>query len=133
MENYVNVTNIEALTIIDIAKKLVLPASIHYTTRLANSINSINTVNKNLDTSVQNELLIDTLKNIRNLKNDVDTLEKKLKDSQSIVDLNKKANAYRKDVAASMEKLRSNVDALEMILDKDMWPMPSYGDLFTEI
>ena len=133
MGNYVNITNIEALTIIDIAKKLVLPASIHYTTRLANSINSIREVDKGLDFSVQKELLDDTLDNIRNLKNNVDALEKKLKYVQSITELANKAKSFKDDIVPIMDKLREYVDRLEMIIDKDMWPMPSYGDLFTEI
>ena len=129
LENYVNITNIEALTMIDIAKKLVLPASIHYTTRLANSINSIRNVGKEFDFSVQNELLTDTLKRIRNLKDEVDFLEKHVKTVHDIKDIDDKAKAYKDVVAKSMDRLRESVDALEMIVDKDMWPMPSYGDL----
>ena len=133
MENYINITNIEALTLIDIAKKLVLPSCIHYATRLANSINAISDVDMKLDTTVQNELLKDTLKYVRELKNDVDTLEDNLKKVKSVKTLLDKANAYKNDVATCMEKLRNNVDALEMIVDKEMWPMPSLGDLFTEM
>ena len=133
LENYVNVTNIEALTLIDLAKKLVLPVSIHYTTRLSNSINAIKEVDQHLDYSVQRELLDDMLKNIRNLKNNVDLLDKKLKNAQGIMKIEDKANAYKDEVAVCMDKLRVCVDELEMIVDKEMWPMPSYGDLFTEI
>ena len=129
LENYINVTNIEALTLIDIAKKLVLPASIHYTTRLANSINSIKCVDSSLDSSVQSELLNDTLTYIRKLKNEVDYLEKNVKIVHKIDDLKEKANAYRDKIATCMDRLRESVDELEMIVDKEMWPMPSYGDL----
>ena len=127
--NYVNITNIEALTLIDIAKKLVLPASIHYTTRLANSINSIKEVDKGLNISVQKELLKDTLRYVRDLKDEVDTLEKEVKAVHEIGDLKKKADTYKDKVVTCMDRLRDNVDALEMIVDKEMWPMPSYGDL----
>lgn len=133
LENYINVTNIEALALIDIAKKLVLPASIHYTTRLSNSINAINEVDKNLNSSVQKELLEDTLESIRNLKTNVDLLDKNLKKAQVVTDIKEKANAYKDDVVTYMNKLRVDVDKLEMIVDKEMWPMPSYGDLLTEI
>ncbi len=132
LENYINITNIEALTLIDIAKKLVLPASIHYTTRLANSINSIKNVSGDLDSSVQKELLEDTLKYIRDLKTDTDILEENTKKAQGIKDVKEKADAYRDKVSVYMEKVRLSVDALEMIVDKEMWPMPSYGDLLTE-
>ena len=133
LENYINVTNIEALALIDIAKKLVLPASIHYTTRLSNSINAIREVDKNLNSSVQRELLEDTLESIRNLKTNVDLLDKNLKKAQLLTDIKEKSKAYRDDVVAYMNKLRVDVDKLEMIVDKEMWPMPSYGDLLTEI
>ena len=133
LENYINVTNIEALTLVDIAKKQVLPASIHYTTRLANSINSIKNVDDNLDSSVQKELLEETLSYIRKLKTDVDNLDETIKESHKIKDIKERANAYKDNVCAYMERVRESVDSLEMIIDKDMWPMPSYGDLFTEI
>lgn len=133
LENYINVTNIEALTLVDIAKKQVLPASIHYTTRLANSINSIKSVDTNLDSTVQKELLEETLGCIRKLKTDVDKLDENVKQSHAIKDVKDKANAYKDKVCVYMEKVRESVDALEMIIDKDMWPMPSYGDLFTEL
>ena len=133
LENYINVTNIEALTLVDIAKKQVLPASIHYTTRLANSINSIKSVSDGLDSSVQKELLEETLNYIRKLKTDVDMLDENIKTSQNIKGLKEKATAYKDKVNAYMDKVRDSVDALEMIIDKDMWPMPSYGDLFTEV
>ncbi len=133
LENYINITNIEALTIVDIAKKQVLPACIHYTTRLANSINSIRNVDSKLDTSVQKELLEETLMYVRKLKNDVDILDKNIKTSHNIKDLNDKSHAYKDKVVLYMEKVRDSVDALEMIIDKDMWPMPSYGDLLIEL
>ena len=133
LENYINITNIEALTLIDIAKKLVLPACIHYTTRLSNSINAINEVDKGLNSSVQKELLEETLNYIRNLKDNVDLLDKGVKKAQETKDLHNKANEYKNEVSLYMDKLRECVDKLEMIVDKEMWPMPSYGDLFTEI
>ena len=133
LENYINITNIEALTLIDLAKKMVLPVSIHYTTRLSNSINSIREVDKNLDSSVQKELLDDMLENIRNLKNYVDLLDKNVKKAHVILKLEEKANACKDEVVPCMDKLREYVDKLEMIVDREMWPMPSYGDLFTEI
>ena len=133
MENYVNVTNIEALTLIDIAKKLVLPASIHYTTRLANSINAIKEVDKSLNSTVQSELLDETLTYIRKLKDDVDILDKYVKEVKSITKIDEKAVYYKDKIAVQMEVLRKNVDSLEMIIDKNMWPMPSYGDLLTEV
>lgn len=133
LENYINVTNIEALALIDIAKKLVLPASIHYTTQLSNSINAICQVDKDLDCSVQKELLKDTLSNIRDLKNNIDILIKNVKDAQGTEEVHAKAKAYKNNVEKYMDTIRVYVDKLEMIVDKFIWPMPSYGDLLTEV
>lgn len=133
LENYINVTNIEALALIDIAKKLVLPASIHYTTQLSNSINAICQVDKDLDCSVQKELLKDTLSNIRDLKNNIDILIKNVKDAQGTEEVLAKAKAYKNNVEKYMDTIRVYVDKLEMIVDKFVWPMPSYGDLLTEV
>ena len=45
----------------------------------------------------------------------------------------KKANFYHDKVCKAMDELRAPVDALEMIIDKEAWPMPSYGDMIFEV
>ena len=129
IENYINITTIEALTLVDIAKKLILPASIHYSTRLANSINSISSVKKDIDVSVQLELLKTVSTNMRKLKNNIDELEIEIEDSKKITQIDEKANYCKDKIADTMRKLRTSVDTLEMLVDKEMWPMPSYGDI----
>lgn len=131
-QNYVNVKNTEALTMIGLAKKSILPVAIHYTTRLANSINSIANVDKNMDTSVQKDLLTKTLNNIIKMKDAIDRLENSVHKSQEINVIDKKARAYKDLVEKDMEELRVSADMLEMIVDKTMWPMPSFGDLLFE-
>lgn len=133
LENYINITNIEGLTMLDIAKKNILPSSIHYTTRLANSINAIKNVDKNLNVSVQKELLKETLDNISDMKKAIDLLEKEIKKAANTKDTYEKAKSYKDNVSVCMDKLRNNADALEMIVDKDIWPIPSYGDLLFEM
>lgn len=133
LENYINITNIEGLTMLDIAKKNILPSSIHYTTRLANSINAIKNVDKNLNVSIQKELLKETLDNISDMKKAVDLLEKEIKKVANTKDIYEKAKSYKDNVSVCMDKLRNNADALEMIVDKDIWPIPSYGDLLFEM
>lgn len=133
LKNYINIINIEALTMINIAKKYILPVSIHYTTRLANSINSINKVDKSLDVTVQEELLEETLVNVREVKNGIDKLTNDLNEVNNINDMVEKAKKYKYVIYKDMNELRVPVDKLEMIVDKSMWPMPSYGDLLFEV
>ena len=118
---------------VNLAKKNFLPCGINYTTKLSDSINSINNVDKSLDTSVQKELLNDTLKAIRSVKTYIDELDKSIEKAEDIKDVTKKADFYKDNVKSNMIKLRDVTDTLEMIIDKAMWPVPSYGDLLFEV
>ena len=118
---------------VNLAKKNFLPCGIHYTTMLSNSINSIKEVDNSLDTSVQKELLDDILKIIRKVKTYVDELDISIDKASEKKNIDKKADYYKDVVRTNMEKLRDVTDKLEMIVDKSMWPIPSYGDLLFEV
>ena len=133
LEKYIKILKIESLTMVNLAKKNFLPCGINYTTKLSDSINSINNVDKSLDTSVQKELLDDTLKAIRSVKTYIDELDKSIEKAEDIKDVTKKADFYKDNVKLNMIKLRDVTDTLEMIIDKAMWPVPSYGDLLFEV
>ena len=133
LEKYVKILKIESLTMVNLAKKNFLPCGIHYTTMLSNSINSIKNVDNSLDISVQRELLDDILKIIRKVKTYVDELDQSIEKADEKKGIDKIANYYKDTVRTSMEKLRDVTDKLEMIVDKSMWPIPSYGDLLFEV
>lgn len=133
LENYINISHIEALTMLNIGKKYILPVCIDYSTMLSSSINSIKSASKKCDVSVQEELLKETTNSARILKNSLDELDSKLKAAcgkKTIID---KSMYYYKTIVPCMDKLRDSVDVLEMIVDKDMWPMPSYGDVLFDV
>ena len=131
-ETYAKAVNIEAKAMIDIAGKQIIPAVIKATTCLAKSINEVKAAG-GTDVSVQAELLDET----SDLLSDTKMALSKL------IDLDEKAGSmepgeaqaffYHDEVMPAMEELRSPVDRLEMIVDKDLWPMPSYGDLIFEV
>ena len=133
IEKYISIMSIEAKTMINLAKKIFLPEGIKYSTFLSSSINEIKKVNENLDTSVQYELLEEVIKNVREMKNGIDKLEKVMNDSLLINNIYEKANLFYNEVKTAMDNLRNPTDNLEMIIDKNMWPMPSIGDLIFEI
>ena len=133
-EIYAKAINIEAKTMIDIATKQIIPAVIKYTTVLADSINSVKAVGlSSLDVSVQMDLLKKTSKLLKSTNSAMSKLGKIVDQIESVPEGRERAVYCREKVVTAMEALREPVDELEMIVDKEMWPMPSYGDLIFEV
>jgi glutamine synthetase len=68
-----------------------------------------------------------------NLKNHIDLLDKYVREATNENNIEIKANKYKEIITSEMKKLRENADNLEMIVEKKMWPCPSYGDLLFEL
>ena len=131
-ETYAKTINIEAKSMIDIASKQIIPAVINYTTRLANSINAVKAAGA-ADVSVQTELLAETSDYLSDVKVALAKLIEVTDAGNEMSEGREQAVYYRDVVKAAMDELRAPVDKLEMIVDKDLWPMPSYGDLIFEV
>ncbi len=132
-EQYAKVVNIEARAMLNIAGKQIIPAVIHYNTRLADSINKVRTACAEADISVQTGLLKKASHLLAELQSSRTRLLALVEDSLKIRDAEQRAHAYHDDVMKEMQTLRSAADSLETIMDKDLWPFPSYGDLIFEV
>ena len=132
-ETFAKTINIEAKAMIDIAGKQIIPSVIGYTTELATSLSAVQTACPEADTSVQKELLIETSALLSDAKVALAKLEEVTEIGVTMEEGREQAVYYRDTVKAAMEALRTPVDKLEMIVDKEMWPMPSYGDLIFEV
>ncbi|MRM91159.1 glutamine synthetase type III [Faecalicatena contorta] len=130
-ESYAKAINIEARTMIDMASKQIIPAIMNYTKTLADTILAVKAAGA--DTSVQSELLNEVSALLVETKTNLKTLIKVTEEAAEKEEGAVQANFYHSDVFPAMENLRKPVDALEMIVDKDVWPMPSYGDLIFEV
>ena len=131
-EIYAKAVNIEAKTMIDIATKQIIPAVIKYTTVLAGSINAVKAAGP-IDVSVQMDLLEKCTALLKDTNSAMNRLSKVVAKVPEIPEGRERA-VYCKDVVCkAMEELRTPVDELEMLVDKSMWPMPSYGDLIFEV
>ena len=117
---------------IDIATKQIIPAVIKYTAVLAESINQVRSVG-DIDVSVQLGLLNRTSNLLKETNDAMGSLKDLVEKLNSVPEGRERAVFCRKEVFQSMEALRKPVDELEMIVDKEMWPMPSYGDLIFEV
>ena len=131
-ETYAKTINIEARSMIDIASKQIIPAVIRYTTILADSINAVKAAGA-VDISVQTELLSETSDYLSDVKVALAKLIDVTDAGSAMEEGRDQAVYYRDVVKAAMDELRAPVDKLEMIVDKDLWPMPSYGDLIFEV
>ncbi|MDD6577842.1 MAG: glutamine synthetase III [Lachnospiraceae bacterium] len=131
-DTYAKKVNIEAKTMLDMAGKQIIPAVIGYETELASSINEIQKA-AGFAPKTQADLLKKTDDLLCQTREALDALEKDVSTGMEIRDHQKRARYYYQTVETAMEALRKPVDALEMIVDKDMWPMPSYGDMLFEV
>ena len=132
-EAYAKAINIEAKAMIDIAGKSIIPAVIRYTTRLADSIIKLKTAMADIEPYAQSSILIDVNAHLKSAKLALENLIKLMDDAGEVVGIDKHARYMREVIVPAMEELRKPVDELEMIVDKDLWPMPSYGDLLFEV
>ena len=131
-ETYAKELNIEAKAMIDIASKQIIPAVIKYTTQLATSINAVKAA-ADVDVSTQTELLAETSDLLSEAKVALAKLIDVTEQGAAMEEGREQAVFYRDEVKTTMDALRAPVDKLEMIVDKELWPMPSYGDLIFEV
>lgn len=132
-EAYAKAINIEAKTMIEMASKQYIPAIIHYVTSLADSINSITTACAEADLSVQKELLTKCSSLLASAQNALKALKAADKEANSMEEGKEQAEFFRDTVFTAMAALRAPIDELEMLVDKEYWPVPSYGDMLFEV
>lgn len=132
-ETYIKVTNIEAKTMIHMASKHYIPAVIRFTTRLSDSINGVSKACPEADLSVQRDLLIKTSSMLAQAKTALDKLSSLLEQYHGCECIEQMAHAFHDEIVPTMQALREPIDALELIVDKDIWPVPTYGDLMFEV
>ena len=130
-ENYSKAINIEARTMIDMATKQIIPAVIKYTKELADTINAVKAAGA--DVSVQSELLTEISALLVESKSALKALTEVTEKAAEMEEGEEQARYYHFTVVQAMAALRAPVDKLEMIVDKEAWPMPSYGDLMFEV
>mgnify|MGYP004727978635 FL=1 len=130
-EAYAKAINIEAKTMIDVASKQIVPAVIGYTKSLADTINAVTAAGAKA--AVQVGLLNETSDLLEETKAALVSLTDLTAEAGGIEDVEKQARFFHDSIVPAMAALRAPVDKLEMIVDKEAWPMPSYGDLLFEV
>ena len=130
-EQYAGVRNIEALTMVEMSNRIIMPAVTKYTKDLADTVIAVKEAGA--DASVQAGLLGEISAKLAETKTATTALAEIVEEAKAKDDSKAIALSYKDDVMAAMAALRKPVDELEVIMPKEVWPMPTYGDLVYEI
>ncbi len=133
METYIKVIDIEAMSMIDISRHLILPAAIAYAKDVASSINVKKSVAPELEPEAEKALLSGLNAQTNTLYQATEKLESVLKGCDAGADMLARARYTRDQVIAAMNEVRAAGDALEGIVGKSYWPMPTYQDLLMSV
>jgi glutamine synthetase len=129
LENYCKIINIEALTMIDMAKKQILPAVETYTAEIAKTAAAKKAVSADIDCRYEKDMLnkLSTLTAV--IADRTSALENELLKLKTIERINELACAYRDKIITKMNELRAAADEAETVTAEKYWPYPTYGDL----
>ncbi len=130
-ETYAKTINIEALTMIEMAKKQILPAVMKYTKTLADTVIAVREAGA--DASVQIETLNEISAKLAEAKKALTNLEEKTAKATAMAVGKEKAFFYREEVFTAMAELRKPVDTLETLVDAAVWPIPTYAQMLFEV
>lgn len=132
-EAYAKAINIEAKTMINMASKKFIPAIIKYTTSLASSINSVRMACPEADITVQTGMLTEISSLLAKSKQALIYLQKVTAEAAEKEEGEERAVFFKDVVVQAMNELRAPIDTLELLVDKEFWPVPSYGDMLFEV
>ena len=128
-ENYCKVINIEARTMIDMIRREILPAAAKYKVKLAETLNTAKTASAAIDLPYEEETLALLSKYSAAAFHSLKTLENAV-DSADKPTCSCALARYCSDIILPlMEELRCEIDAMEPLIEKELWPYPTYGDL----
>ena len=132
LENYVKTIRIEALTMIEMASRQILPASLAYVGKVADTVASLKAAGA--DSSFAKEELDELVSLTSSLKAAIDKLSAKLEEVDAHEgDSLEHARAYKDVIIPLMNELRAFADKLETMVDASLWPIPTYGDLLFSV
>ena len=132
-ETYAKVTSIEARTMIHMAAKHYVPAVVRYTARLSDSICKVRSACPTACVSAQEKLLLRVSALLNEAFDALNALKERMAQSDGIEGMKETAIFCHDRVSPAMKALRDPIDQLELLVDKDIWPVPTYGDLMFEV
>ncbi len=132
-ETYAKVTCIEARTMLHMASKHYIPAVVRYTARLGDSICKVRSACPGAATAVQERLLNRVSELLQRADTALEALKTAMEPQNQPEAIKEMANYCHDRVVPAMHDLRTPIDELELLVDKAIWPVPTYGDLMFEV
>ena len=129
MEHYSKIINIEALTMLEMARKQLLPAVNAYMSEVANTAASKLAVSESLSVRSETKALTRLSADADAMSDAVDELQAAVNAAKALSDESAKAVAFHDDVLPKMDALRAAADDAETICGEDYWPLPSYSKM----
>ena len=130
-EIYSKDMHIEGNTMLDMTKRQFIPAVVAYTKELADTINAVEQAGA--DASVQKRILNELSKHLKETDAALNDLQEKMEGYDKTAEGPERANYCHDVIVPAMEALRAPVDAMEVLVDRKKWPVPTYGDLLFKI
>ena len=131
LENYTKVLTIEALTMLDMARKQIIPAGIRFGKELAETAYAKNSIG--IDSEVEVALASKVSGLTKNISRMTAEIEKFLVEAGGIDGVEATAKYFRDNIFTAMQELRTYADELETVTPSDIWPMPTYSELLFNI
>ena len=129
MEHYAKIINIEALTMLEMARKQLLPAVNAYMSEVANTAASKLAVSESISVRSETKTLTKLSDDADAMSDAIDTLQQVVDAAEALTSESEKAVAFHDTVIPAMEALRAAADAAETICGEDYWPLPSYSKM----
>ena len=129
MEHYSKIINIEALTMLEMARKQLLPAVNSYMSEVANTAASKLAVSENISVRSETKTLTKLSDDADAMSDAIDTLQQVVDAAEALTSESEKAVAFHDTVIPAMDALRAAADAAETICGEDYWPLPSYSKM----
>jgi len=132
-ETYIKAVNIEVKTMLDMAGKQIMPAVAGYISDIAAGIGNVKAVSDVADVSAQSEILVEASELLADMRKAFKELIAVSEKAAAVGCIEESAKVYYEEVMPAMTALRTPADKLEMIVDEEYWPIPSYGELLFEV
>ena len=129
MEHYSKIINIEALTMLEMARKQLLPAVNAYMSEVANTAASKMAVSESISVRSETKTLTKLSDDADAMSDAIDTLQQVVDAAEALTSESEKAVAFHDTVIPAMDALRAAADAAETICGEDYWPLPSYSKM----
>ncbi|MCR5204329.1 MAG: glutamine synthetase III [Lachnospiraceae bacterium] len=132
-EIYSKTVNIEARTMIEMASRKFIPAAVKHAKTIADTINAISSALDESEADNMREMLGECLEHIGEARRALKTLDDNVNTASRITGEEKRARYFRDYVVKAMKNLREPVDHLETLVDAELWPVPTYGEMIFEV